>query len=55
LATVWNNFGYDYHVSCEQCVSTIKQEIHDMAEQEYYDQMMEDEYRDRLAVAKAKV
>ncbi len=46
-AEVMNNYGFDYHVACPECVSEIKQEIYEIAQNDYYDQMMEDEYQDR--------
>lgn len=46
-AEIWNNYGLDYHAACSQCCSEIKQEIYEMRQADYYDQMMEDEYMDR--------
>ena len=47
LSEVIENFGYDSACACPDCASEIKQEIHQAQQDEYYAQMMEDEYMDR--------
>lgn len=44
---IHNSYGYNYHTACEECTSNIKQKIYEEREQNYYMQMMEDEYMNR--------
>jgi hypothetical protein len=46
-AEVLGNYGFDYHRACFSCAAEIKQEIYEMRQSDYYNQMMEDEYMDR--------
>lgn len=45
---VFNNYGYDFHRACPECTAEIKQRIYELEQQYYYEQMMEDEYQDRV-------
>ncbi|WP_028955018.1 hypothetical protein [Sulfitobacter sp. 20_GPM-1509m] len=45
---VFYNYGYDFHKACPECVAEIKQHIYELEQQNYFDQMMEDEYQDRV-------
>jgi hypothetical protein len=45
---VLNNYGYNFHKACPECSAQIKQNIYELEQQYYYEQMMEDEYQDRM-------
>lgn len=46
-AEMGGSYGFDYYTACSLCASEIKQEINEIQQADYYNQMMEDEYQDR--------
>ena len=44
LYDVRNNYGYDYHKACSECTREIREHIHDMEQENEYQEMMEQEW-----------
>ena len=41
---VLSNYGYNFHRACPECAAEIKQDIYEQEQEDYYHQMMEEEY-----------